>query len=81
MPHSGTHRRIVLASRPKCTPAPGSWRNRGRCPDALLDPASGALKEKAIVRCYLHGNEFASQGWYTRGDRVIRLSKPFKMRP
>jgi hypothetical protein len=31
------------------------------------------------ARCYLHGNEFAPQGWYVKSDRVIKLSKPFEM--
>jgi hypothetical protein len=30
------------------------------------------------ARCYLHGNEFAPQGWYAKADRTIKLSKPFK---
>lgn len=31
------------------------------------------------ARCYLHGDEYAPQGWYAKVDRVIKLSKPFKM--
>ncbi len=31
------------------------------------------------ARCYLHGNEFAPQGWYPKSDRMISLSKPFEM--
>jgi hypothetical protein len=34
--------------------------------------------DQVTARCYLHGNEFAPQGWYVKSDRVIRLSKPFK---
>jgi hypothetical protein len=33
---------------------------------------------EVTARCYLHGNEFAPQGWYGKSDRVIKLSKPFK---
>lgn len=29
------------------------------------------------ARCYLHGEEFAPQGWYPRSNRVIKLSMPF----
>jgi hypothetical protein len=31
------------------------------------------------AQCYLHGNEFAPQGWYTKNDRVIKLTKAFTM--
>ncbi len=31
------------------------------------------------AQCYLHGNEFAPQGWYAKRDKVIRLSRPFRM--
>ena len=34
--------------------------------------------DEVTARCYLHGNEFAPQGWYAKGDRVIKLSKPFE---
>ena len=34
---------------------------------------------EVTARCYLHGNEFAPQGWYVKSDRVIKLSKPFRM--
>jgi Calcineurin-like phosphoesterase len=34
---------------------------------------------EVTARCYLHGDEFAPQGWYPRYDRVIKLSKPFIM--
>jgi hypothetical protein len=34
--------------------------------------------DRVTARCYLHGNEFAPQGWYARSDQVIKLSKPFK---
>jgi hypothetical protein len=32
------------------------------------------------ARCYLHGSEYAPQGWYSKFDRVIKLSKPFRMK-
>ena len=35
--------------------------------------------DEVTARSYLHGNEYAPQGWYAKVDRVIRLSKPFKM--
>jgi hypothetical protein len=34
---------------------------------------------EATARCYLHGDEFAPQGWYAKSERAIRLSKPFRM--
>jgi hypothetical protein len=34
--------------------------------------------DEVTVRCYLHGDEFAPQGWYTKSDRVIKLSKAFR---
>jgi hypothetical protein len=34
---------------------------------------------EVTARCYLHSDEYAPQGWYPKYDRVIRLSKPFKM--
>jgi hypothetical protein len=37
--------------------------------------------DEVTARCYLHGNEHAPQGWYAKVDRVIKLSKPFKMPP
>ena len=42
----------------------------------LLTFTDGSDEVKA--RCYLHGNEYAPQGWYAKVDRVIKLSKPFK---
>jgi hypothetical protein len=35
--------------------------------------------DKVAARCYLHGSEYAPQGWYPKADRVIKLSRPFKM--
>jgi hypothetical protein len=35
--------------------------------------------DQVIAQCYLHGNEYAPQGWYPRVERVIKLSKPFRM--
>ena len=34
--------------------------------------------DEVTARCYLHGNEYAPQGWYAKVDGVIKLSKPFK---
>jgi hypothetical protein len=35
--------------------------------------------DEATARCYLHGSEFAAQGWYDKNNRLIKLSKPFRM--
>jgi hypothetical protein len=29
------------------------------------------------VRCYLHDDTHAAQGWYPNAERVLELSKPF----
>jgi hypothetical protein len=34
---------------------------------------------EATARCYLHGNEYAPQGWYAKTNRLIQLSKAFRM--
>jgi hypothetical protein len=31
------------------------------------------------VRCYLHDDSYAPEGWYRRGERVLELGKPFHM--
>jgi len=35
--------------------------------------------DEVSAQCYLHGSEFAPQGWYPKVSRVLKLSKPFKM--
>jgi hypothetical protein len=35
--------------------------------------------DTVTARCYLHGNEFAPQGWYPKLDRTIKLKRPFSM--
>src|SRR5882762_3729752 len=35
--------------------------------------------DKVSARCYLHSNDYAPQGWYPKADRMIKLSKRFKM--
>lgn len=35
--------------------------------------------DEVTARCYLHGSEYAPQGWYGKVDRIIKLSKPFMM--
>ena len=35
--------------------------------------------DELTARCYLHGNEYAPQGWYAKVERVIKLSKTFRM--
>ena len=29
------------------------------------------------MRCYLHDDTHAAQGWYPNAERVVELSKPF----
>jgi hypothetical protein len=29
------------------------------------------------VRCYLHDDTYAAQGWYPPAERVLEISKPF----
>jgi hypothetical protein len=36
--------------------------------------------DEVTARCYLHGAEFAPQGWYDEVTRVIRLPQPFRRR-
>jgi len=50
------------------TAVPRSW---------LLTFTDGSDEVK--VRCYLHSDDFAPKGWYSKNDQVIKLSKPFKM--
>jgi len=35
--------------------------------------------DEVTARCYLHGNEFAPQGWYPEVERRIKLSKLFRI--
>jgi hypothetical protein len=35
--------------------------------------------DQALVQCYLHTSQHAPQGWYPPAERMIRLSKPFRM--
>lgn len=35
--------------------------------------------DQVTAQCYLHGNEYAPQGWYPKVERTITLSKPFRM--
>lgn len=37
--------------------------------------------DEVTARLYLHGNEVAPRGWLARFDRVIKLSKAFKLGP
>jgi Calcineurin-like phosphoesterase len=37
--------------------------------------------DQVTAQCYLHDGDYAPQGWYTKNDRLIKLSKPFRMRP
>lgn len=31
------------------------------------------------VRCYLHTDDFAPSGWYEEDERILKLTKPFKL--
>ena len=31
------------------------------------------------VQCYLHSSDYAAQGWYPPAERVLHLSKPFRL--
>jgi hypothetical protein len=35
--------------------------------------------DAVTAQIYLHGSEFARQGWYSKLDRTIKLSRPFAM--
>jgi hypothetical protein len=35
--------------------------------------------DEVTARCYLHGSEYAPQGWYDKVARVIKLSRAFRM--
>ncbi len=43
----------------------------------IFTPGSRQLR----VRCYLHDDSFAAQGWYVPGERVLELSAPFLPHP
>jgi hypothetical protein len=34
--------------------------------------------DEALVRCYLHTDEFAPQGWYEKDERRLKLGKRFR---
>jgi hypothetical protein len=35
--------------------------------------------DEVAAQCYLHTSDFAPQGWFPKFDRVIKLTKPFRM--
>ncbi len=35
--------------------------------------------DEVTAQCYLHTSDYAPQGWYSKFDRVIKLSQHFKM--
>lgn len=35
--------------------------------------------DEVLVQCYLHTSQFAPQGWYTKAERRLKLSKPFQL--
>ena len=49
------------------TGVPRSW---------LLTFTDGS--DEVTAQCYLHGNEYAPEGWYAKNDRVIKLPRPFR---
>jgi len=59
---------LTLYHTPPGTVAPRSW---------LLTFTDGS--DEVSAQCYLHGKDYAPQGWYPKVGRVIKLSKPFKM--
>jgi len=59
---------LTLYHTPPGTVAPRSW---------LLTFTDGS--DEVSAQCYLHGNDYAPQGWYPKAGRVIKLSKPFQM--
>jgi hypothetical protein len=64
---AGLTRYHVNASAPE-NGVPRSW---------LLTFTEGS--DRVTARCYLHSNDYAPRGWYPKNDRLIRLSKPFRM--
>ena len=42
----------------------------------LLTFAPGS--DKVRIRCYLHTDDYAPQGWYEKAERVIKLRHPFR---
>lgn len=34
-------------------------------------------KSEVVIRCYLHTDDYAPQGFYEKAERVLRLSRPF----
>jgi hypothetical protein len=43
----------------------------------LMNFENGSSKVK--VKCYMHTDEFMSQGWYDKAEKVIDLSTPFEI--
>jgi hypothetical protein len=40
---------------------------------------SASDPHEMTAQCYLHSDEYAPEGWYAKFERVIKLSKRFKM--
>jgi hypothetical protein len=53
---------------PSQNQVPRSW---------LLTFTEGSKQVSA--RCFLHGEEYAAQGWYDKVGRVVELARPFRM--
>ena len=47
------------------------------CPPMSRHFTFTAGSRQLRVRCYLHDDSFAPQGWYKPAERVLELSKPF----
>jgi hypothetical protein len=47
------------------------------CPPMSRHFIFRAGSRRVRVRCYLHDDSFAPQGWYGQAERLLELSKPF----
>jgi len=68
----GTHfiNVCALSQHHMCRPHQG-------CPmSRLLSFTPGS--DEVTVRCYLHSDVYAPQGWHTRAQRTLKLNKPFE---
>ncbi len=54
-----------------------SWVQNGVPRSWLFTFTDGS--DEVVARCYLHESDYAAQGWYPKVERVIKLSKPFRM--
>lgn len=33
--------------------------------------------DEVLVQCYMHTDQYAPQGWYSKAERILKLSRPF----